>query len=238
MKEAISKFTIFGIEYVKLEDLNELIRDMLRKTREGKEPGYMNQTKEQRIAVIGAMGHLRVILNKERNFDTILCRLMKTRFEREEREAAQEMADKEKAAIKEAEAEMEPLDFTERLLHDTGEADEAEEPKGSWMVYKPGKRRDDFWLFREWDDGDAILGKDGGMVFTYKGMAERVAEKLGAGWVVVDVSQEHFEKCEHLLAAILGDNEPEYHGDGTKAENEDWDGDAEAMTNDAISDQP
>lgn len=216
MKEAISKFNIFGSEYVKLEDLNELIRDMQRKTREGKEPGYMNQTKEQSIAVDVALGHLRVILNKERNFDGILCKLMKTRFEREEREAA------EKEAVKEAEASVEPMKDAEKLLH-MGDADETDEPEGSWMVYKPGRKKNEFWLFREWDDGDAVIGKYGGMVFTYKGMAEHVAEKLGAGWVVIDVSQESCKKAEKLMAAIFSDDKPEYHGDGTKAEDEDWD---------------
>lgn len=219
MKEAISKFTIFGSEYVKLEDLNEFIRDMQRKTREGKEPGYMNQTKEQRIAVDVALGHLHVILNKEKNFDGILCKLMKTRFEREEKEAAEKAAEK---AVKEAEEGAVAINDAEKLLH-MGDADESDEPKGSWMVYKPGKKRGDFWLFREWDDGDAVIGKDGGMVFTYKGMAEHVAEKLGAGWVVIDVSQEACERANKLLDALFRDDEPEYHGDGTKAEDEDWD---------------
>lgn len=217
MKEAISKFTIFGSEYVKLEDLNELIRDMQRKTREGKEPGYMNQTKEQSIAVDVALGHLRVILNKERNFDGILCKLMKTRFEREEREAA------EKEAVKDAEASVEPMKDAEKLLHDMGDTDETDEPKGSWMVYKPGKLRGTYWVFREWDNGDAVIGKDGGMVFTYKGMAEHVAELLGVGWVVIDVSQKACRDAERLLDALFRDDEPEYHGDGTKAEDEDWD---------------
>lgn len=217
MKEAISKFTIFGSEYVKLEDLNEFIRDMQRKTREGKEPGYMNQTKEQSIAVDVALGHLHVILNKERNFDGILCKLMKTRFEREEKEAA------EKEAVKEAEASVEPMKDAEKLLHDMDDAEDTDEPKGSWMVYKPGRKKNEFWLFREWDNGDAVIGKDGGMVFTYKGMAEHVAEKLGAGWVVIDVSQEACERANKLLDALFRDDEPEYHGDGTKAEDENWD---------------
>lgn len=220
MKEAISKFTIFGSEYVKLEDLNEFIRDMQRKTREGKEPGYMNQTKEQRIAVDVTLGHLRVILNKERNFDGILCKLMKTRFEREAAENKLEnLRDAKEAAEAAMDQAREAIDHAETLLNE----DEEEEKPGSWMVYKPGKQRGDFWIFREWDNGDAVIGKDGGMVFTYEGMAQHVADKLGAGWVVIDVSQESVKRAERLLAAIFRDDEPEYHGDGTKAEDEDWD---------------
>ena len=37
------------------------------------------------------------------------------------------------------------------------------------------------------------------------------------------ISQEECNKCERLLSAIFGD-EPEYYGDGTKAEDEDWEG--------------
>lgn len=97
------------------------------------------------------------------------------------------------------------------------------EPRGEYMVYKAGKKPKEYHVFIEWDNGVAVVGKDGGMVFDYKEMAQHVANRLGDGWKVIDVSQEECNKCERLLSAIFGD-EPEYHGDGTKAEDEDWEG--------------
>ena len=104
MVEAITKYTILGSEYVKLHDLNELIKDMQRKTREGKEPGYMIEDEHQRLAAYLVLNHLKVVLNAEKNFDSILCTLMKTRFEREAKEAAEKQAQKEEAVKKAHEA--------------------------------------------------------------------------------------------------------------------------------------
>lgn len=229
MKEAISKYNIIGSEYVKLEDLNELIRDMQKKVREGKEPGYMNHTKEQAVAVDVMLGHLRVILNKERNFDGVLCKIMKTRFEREQREketadrdandkAADVMIENAKSAIEKAKK---AIDRTETLIRDITEGDEE---KGSYVVYRRGEKPREIWQFIEWRCGKPIIGRCSGMVFTFKSMAESVAAKLGDGWKVMDVSPEACQKAERLLHAIFGDDEPEYHGDGTKAEDEGWDG--------------
>ena len=43
--ESISKYNIHGIKYVKLTELNELIRDMKQKALAGTEPGYMELTR-------------------------------------------------------------------------------------------------------------------------------------------------------------------------------------------------
>lgn len=50
-----------------------------------------------------------------------------------------------------------------------------------------------------------IIGQCDGMVFTYEGMAQHVAEKLGEGWKVIDISQEACRKAERLMAAILAE---------------------------------
>lgn len=70
--------------------------------------------------------------------------------------------------------------------------------------------------------------------FTWKGMAENVAEKCGEGFEVVDMIDQMTAE-ERLLRAIfhkdgmdgedVDDEVCEWHGDGVKAEDEDWDGD-------------
>lgn len=81
--------------------------------------------------------------------------------------------------------------------------EEADEPAGSWMVYKAGSKPREFWYFVEWRKGKPIIGQCDGMVFTYEGMAKHVAETLGKEWTVVDVSEEACRKAERLLAAIF-----------------------------------
>lgn len=102
--------------------------------------------------------------------------------------------------------------------------EETDEEPGNYMVYKAEGPRD-FWYFRVWENKLPVIGKSGGMIFTYKGMAEHVAELLGEGWKVIDVSPEECYKAEKLLAAIFShiDDGEEYTSDGTKAEDEDWD---------------
>lgn len=63
--------------------------------------------------------------------------------------------------------------------------------------------------------------------FVWRDMAQRVAEKCGEGFEVVDMFDQMTPE-ERLLRAIFredgmdGEEEPEYHGDGTRAEDEDW----------------
>ena len=81
----------------------------------------------------------------------------------------------------------------------------AEETPGSWMVYRPGAHSREYEVFVEWREGKPVIGHDGGMIFTYEGMARHVAQKLGEGWTVIDVSQKAIEETEKLLAAIFGE---------------------------------
>lgn len=66
--------------------------------------------------------------------------------------------------------------------------------------------------------------------FVWRGEAEAVAQICGEGFEVVDMIDQ-MTKEQRLLRAIFHedgmdgeDDEPDYHGDGTKAEDEDWDG--------------
>jgi hypothetical protein len=66
----------------------------------------------------------------------------------------------------------------------------------------------------------------------WRSVAEKAAELCGEGFEVVDMLDQMTPE-ERLLRAIFredgmdGDMEPEYHGDGTRAEDEDWDGEGE-----------
>lgn len=72
------------------------------------------------------------------------------------------------------------------------------------VVKRTGKR--EYLFFEEWSDGMAVVQKNGGgMVFTYRSKAEEIAEKLGEGWKVIDVSKEATEADKRLLKAIFGE---------------------------------
>ena len=67
------------------------------------------------------------------------------------------------------------------------------------------------------------------MWFVWRQIAEKVAERCGDGFEVVDMIGQMTAE-ERLLRAIFREDgmdgedvEPEYHGDGTEAEDEDWD---------------
>lgn len=164
--ESISKYNIHGIDYVKLNELNDLIYSMKRKAYAGEEPGYMNANRAECAAAYGALNHLGAVLNKESIEEKVHQRLEATRKERED-----------------------------------------EEKRGSWMVYKPGDKPKEYWYFIEWRQGLPVIGRGDGMLFTYEGMAEKVAEELGDGWKVIDVSPEACYKAEKLLAAIFREND-------------------------------
>lgn len=164
--ESIRKYNLDGIEYVKLEELNYLIRDMKRKSMDGTEPGYICEDVDKRIAAMLSLNHLGAVLNKEKTEQKIRERL-------------------------------------ERAEKQTEPQEETDEPAGSWMVYKAGNKPREFWYFIEWRKGKPIIGQCDGMVFTYEGMAQHVAEKLGEGWKAIDVSQEACRKAERLLAALF-----------------------------------
>ena len=158
--ESISKYNLNGIEYVKLSELNELIKAMKRKSLDGREPGYFCPDVNERRAAMLSLNHLEAVLNKEKTEQKIHERLEKAK-------------------------------------------EEPDETAGSWMVYKAGSKPKEFWYFVEWINGKALIGNRDGMIFTYEGMARHVAETLGEGWKVVDVSQDACKKAERLMEAIF-----------------------------------
>lgn len=164
--ESINKYNLNGIEYVKLTELNDLIRAMKRKCLDGREPGYICPDVYERRAAMLSLNHLGAVLNKEKTEQKMHDRLEKAKIQREAQE-------------------------------------ETDEPAGSWMVYKAGSKPKEFWYFVEWINGKAIIGHRDGMIFTYEGMAQHVAETLGEGWKVIDISQEACKKAERLMAAIF-----------------------------------
>lgn len=79
------------------------------------------------------------------------------------------------------------------------------EMPGSWQVVKIiGKY--EYLFFEEYSHGMAVVQKNGGgMVFTYRSKAEEIAEKLGEGWKVIDVSKEATKASKRLLNEIFGE---------------------------------
>ena len=79
------------------------------------------------------------------------------------------------------------------------------EMPGIWQVVKIiGKY--EYLYFEEWSNGMAVVQKNGGgMVFTYRSKAEEIAEKLGEGWKVIDVSKEATKASKRLLNEIFGE---------------------------------
>jgi len=144
------------------------------------------------------------------------------------------------------------LDRAEKALADVkdGESEkpsEAEPKTRTVMSKKGGKRcparytvwyRDDSDVtthcmgFVRFENGHPLFTNHPCMAtwFVWRDMAEKVAERCGEGFEVVDMIDQMTAE-ERLLRAIFredgmdGDVEPEYHGDGTRAEDEDWDGD-------------
>lgn len=83
-----------------------------------------------------------------------------------------------------------------------------EEKPGEYVVAR-GHQRGEYEAFHKWDDKKPVIGDVGhAMVFTYKGMAENVAEQLGEEWYVVDISYEQYIKQKRFLNAIFGEEQP------------------------------
>ena len=56
--ETISKYNLHGIDYVKLTELNDLIREMKKKAQAGTEPGYIEPDEGRRMSAMLALNHL------------------------------------------------------------------------------------------------------------------------------------------------------------------------------------
>lgn len=160
--------------------------------------------------------------------------------------------DEKAEAIKQAENAIErtraALDRTEKLLV---KVKDGEKEKPSEAPQKPSKRkvscpgRYTVWYRTDEDTTLHCMGfvrfEKGIPVFTnrpckatwfvWRDIAEKVAEKCGEGFEVVDMIDQMTAE-ERLLRAIFHedgmdgeDDEQDYYGDGTRAEDEDWDGD-------------
>ena len=210
--ESISKYTVMGNKYVRLDELNQLIRNMKNKCREGTEPGYISENKNERIAAELSLNHLQVVLNKEEIAVETMMKVLRTRFEREARG--------EDTKVDMASVEIAP----------------DKENNGPYMVCmrrENATNKDGRYIFlRSWDGGKPVIGLNGGMTFESENVALYMTKKMrdifGGEWKVVNVSPEECEKARRLLDAIFRDDEddevPGWEGDGTKAEDEDWDG--------------
>ena len=90
-----------------------------------------------------------------------------------------------------------------------------------YLVYKQGEKPKEHLVFVEFRHGKALFSDyaDLGMVFTFKGMAEHIAEKLGKGWEVLDLDKVYEESAsaKRLLAILFRDDDDEDEED----ENED-----------------
>lgn len=84
--ESISKYNLNGIEYVKLSELNDLIKAMKRKCIDGAEPGYICEEMGERRAAMLSLNHLEAVLNKEKAKQRMHERLEKEKTQREAHE--------------------------------------------------------------------------------------------------------------------------------------------------------
>ena len=209
--EAISKYNIMGNDYVRLDELNELIRDMKRKAREGKEPGYMCSVESERISASLALNHLEVVLNKESIHVKCLDKIMKTRHEREAKEQALKNAED---AIERTKA---AIDKAEKLVKDIHKKEGRRLRSARYTVWKgaeDGETTENALCFVRWDDNRKVSQPMfsnrpcQAMWFTDKGMAKKTAEKLGDGWEVVDMWPV-MTKEERLLWAIFNEDDDE-----------------------------
>lgn len=256
--ESISKYNFHGIEYVELKELNDLLRQMRRNFDEQK-MGYIIPDEQQRIAAKGALHHLSAVLNKESRRWEMHERLEQARKEREamEEKARQQKKQQEKTeALDVAENAIErtrgALDRAEKMVRELrGEQQErpverpvkAEEPRRRkvsvpcrytvWFYGNDKETTHDSFCFVRWENQKPLFSNKPCMAmwFMEKEMAQSVADKLGDGFVVVDM-WDVMTKEERLLRSIFCDDEAsedcdEYCGDGTAAEDEDWDCESE-----------
>lgn len=217
MAEAISKYDIMGIRYVRLDELMALIRVMQRKHREATEPGYMHQNNEQRISADLALSHLSVVLNKEEYSVQCLEKVMKTRFEREAKEQSGDGGKAKDEAAATVEKEIgrtrAALDRAEGLLRKIKDGeDEGKKTVGALETSKRKPRipcRYTVWHYGE--DGETTQDSFCFVQFV-KGVPMFSNRPCAAMWFLTKDAAED-------------EDDDEWHGDGVAAEDEDWDGD-------------
>lgn len=247
--ESISKYNFHGIEYVELSELNDFLKQMHRNYDDQK-VGYFIPEEDKRVAAHGALHHLSAILNKERNRWGMHEQIEKVRKEREAKEEAQRKANRENNKAEAVQSAEKAIERTKGVIERAEKA--VDELKAEMRKEDAKKRARIPARYSVWHRGDdeEITRDSFGFVrfvngipmfsnrpcavmwFVSKGAAENVAERLGEGFEVVDMWPV-MTKEERLLRAIFAEedddgeeDEPcEWHGDGTKAEDEDWDAD-------------
>ena len=247
----------FLVDVVRWDDLPEYMRKGAAKTSEWVIVGTseideatlydsFEEAEEELRRVVENTGSDAWHIVKKWMFDTKENRdALLTLFGKDEKEA-----DEKAEAIKQAEDAIErtrnALDRAEKLL-DGLKGGENEKP--SETAEKPPKRkghcpgRYTVWYRTDDETTQHCMGfvrfEKGIPVFTnrpckamwfvWRQIAEKVAERCGDGFEVVDMIGQMTAE-ERLLRAIFREDgmdgedvEPEYHGDGTEAEDEDWD---------------
>jgi len=83
------------------------------------------------------------------------------------------------------------------------------EMPGDFIVVK-GHMKGEFAGFLGWKDGNALIGDiNDSLFFDYESKAKEVAEQLGDGWWVMDMSMEEAERTRKFLSAIFSPSEDE-----------------------------
>lgn len=83
------------------------------------------------------------------------------------------------------------------------------EMPGDFIVVK-GHKKGGFAGFLGWEDGNALIGDiNDSLFFDYESKAKEVAEQLGDGWWVMDMSLEEAERTRKLLSAIFSPSDGE-----------------------------
>lgn len=114
------------------------------------------------------------------------------------------------AEAKQTETE-EPADTAEEQEEADSDDEEDVKSKAGFIVYRRD-RKNRYTFFVEWRNGVPVFAEDENLAmrFTYKGMAENVASRLGEEWNIFDVDEVTDEKkcraCERLFKAIFGED--------------------------------
>ena len=87
------------------------------------------------------------------------------------------------------------------------EIDAIMEMPGDFIVTK-GHKKEELVGFLGFENGEPIIGDvNDVMFFDYESKAKEVAERLGEGWDVIDMSPEDYERTKRFLNAIFEDDD-------------------------------
>ncbi len=87
------------------------------------------------------------------------------------------------------------------------EIDAIIEMPGDFIVTK-GRKKEELVGFLGFENGEPIIGDvNDVMFFDYESKAKEVAERLGEGWNVIDMSPEDYERTKRFLNAVFEDDD-------------------------------